>query len=219
MAEATQLNCPSCGGPVELTSRFVKMAVCAYCNNTLAVENDRLDPTGKTAALVDYPTRFGVGKTGRLRGKPFQVLGRVRYETDDGYWDEWYLQFEDGSVGWLEEEEGEYTLSRAEALTSAVPEFDAVRVGTTLTVNGQPFFVTERCRARVAGAEGQLFFRVRVNQPVRFVDGNVGGRVAAIEYGDDEIEYTTGEAIDREAIVLDGAGTHPERGTSAGKGG
>jgi hypothetical protein len=203
MSEATPMSCPSCGAPAQLTSRFVKMVVCDYCHNTLVVENDRLDPTGKTAALVDYPTRFRVGQTGRLRGKPFRVLGRVRYETDDSYWDEWYLQFDDGSVAWLEEEEGEYTLSRPETLTSAVPDFEAVRVGSTVTVNGQPFFVTERCRARVAGAEGQLLYRARVNQPVRFLDGNVGGRVAAIEYGDDEIEYTTGEIIDRDQIVLD----------------
>lgn len=204
MAQATSLNCPSCGGPVELANRFVKMVVCAYCGNTLAVQNDRLDPTGKTAALVDYPTRFAVNMTGRLRGRPFRVLGRVRFEDEDGYWDEWYLAFDDGSVAWLEEEEGAYTLSRNEPLTSAVPDFEEARVGTTLTINGRPFFVTERCRARVAGAEGQLLFRVRPGQPVRFVDGNVGGRVAAIEYGDEEIEFTVGEGIGRDEIVLDG---------------
>lgn len=204
MLQGTTLNCPSCGGPVELANRFVKMVVCSYCGNTLAVRNDRLDPTGKTAALVDYPTRFSVGATGKLRGKPFRILGRVRLETDDSYWDEWYLEFSDGSVAWLEEEEGEYTLSRKEALTSEAPDFDAVRVGSRLTINGQPFFVTERSRARVAGAEGQLFFRVRVGQPVKFVDGNISGRLAAIEYGDDEIEYGVAEVIEREEVEVDG---------------
>jgi hypothetical protein len=179
------------------------MVVCGYCGNTLSVQNDRLDPTGKTAALVDYPTRFSVGAIGKLRGKPFRILGRVRFEDEDGYWDEWYLEFDDGGIAWLEEEEGEYTLSRKQALTSQVPDFDAVRVGTRLNINGQPFFVTERCRARVAGAEGQLFFRVRVGQPVKFVDGNIGGRLAAIEYGDDEIEYGVGEVIEREEIEVD----------------
>jgi uncharacterized protein DUF4178 len=204
MLGATTLSCPSCGGRVQLDNRFVKMVVCGYCGSTLAVQNDRLDPTGKTAALADYPTRFAVGQTGRLRERPFRVLGRVRFEDEDGYWDEWYLQMDDGTIAWLEEEEGEYTLSRKQPLTSPVPPFDAVRVGTTLTVNGQPFFVTERCRAQVAGAEGQLFYRVRTGQPVRFVDGNIGGRLAAIEYGDEEIEYTTGEVVEGTEIVLDG---------------
>lgn len=202
MAETTTLNCPSCGGPVALANRFVKMVVCAYCGNTLAVENDKLDPTGKTAALVDYPTIFRVGLTGKLRGQSFTVLGRVRFEDEDGYWDEWYLEFAGGKIAWLEEEEGEYLLSQKAQLTSAVPDFDEVRVGTTLTVNGEPFFVVERCRARVAGAEGQLFFRVRVGQPVRFVDGNISGKLAAIEYGDDEIEYGVGEVVERADIEV-----------------
>lgn len=202
--EGSALNCPSCGGRVELANRFVKMVVCPYCGSTLAVENDRLDPTGKTAALVDYPTRFRVGQTGRLQGRAFRILGRVRFEEEDGYWDEWYLQFADGGLAWLEEEEGECVLSRKERLTTPVPEFDAVRVGSTLDVNGQSFFVTGRCRARIAGAEGQLFYRARPGQPVRFVDGNLGGRVAALEYGDEAIEYTHGDVVDPEAIALDG---------------
>ena len=77
-------------------------------------------------------------------------------------------------------------------------------VGSTIRVNGQAFFVTERCSARVAGAEGQLYYRVNPGQPVQFVDGNLGGRVAAIEYGKEEIEYTVGEPIGRQEITVDG---------------
>ena len=58
--------------------------------------------------------------------------------------------------------------------------------------------------AKVAGAEGQLFYRVSPGQPVLFVDGNLGGKVAAIEYGNDEIEYTVGEPIGRADITVDG---------------
>lgn len=203
--EATSLSCPSCGGSVELANRFVKMVVCGYCGNSLAVENNRLDPTGKAAALVDYPTRFRVGQTGTLRGAAFRILGRVRLEDEDGYWDEWYLQFDDGSIAWLEEEEGEYTLSRKEQLTSEVPDFESARIGTTISINGRRFFITERCRARISGAEGQLYYKIRLNQPVRFLDGNLGGRPASVEYGENEIEYTTGEVIPRNEISLNEA--------------
>jgi hypothetical protein len=203
-ASGAALNCPACGAPVALAHRFVKMVVCAHCGNTLAVENDRLDPTGKSAALADLPTRFQVGQRGAVRGRPFRILGRVRFTTEDGPWDEWYLAFDDGEIAWLEEEEGEYVLSSPESLRSAVPAFDEMRVGTTLTVNGQPFFVTERCRARVAGAEGQLLYRVRPGHEVRFVDGNIGGRMAAIEYTDDAIEYCVGESLERADVTLAG---------------
>ena len=200
--EADVLNCPSCGGPVELANRFVKMVVCNYCGNALAVDNKKLDPTGKTAALVDYPTRFRTGLTCRLRGQKFQILGRVRLEDEDGYWDEWYIQFDDGSVAWLEEEEGELTLSRKQKLTTEVPDFQKARVGTRVTINNHPFFITERCTARIAGAEGQIFYRVHVNQQVRFLDGNIGGKLAAVEYGEDQIEFTVGEIIPMNEIEI-----------------
>ena len=80
---AAALNCPACGAPVELAHRFVKMVVCAHCGNTLAVHDDRLDPTGKSAALADLRTRFRVGQQGAVRGRPFRILGRVRFATDD----------------------------------------------------------------------------------------------------------------------------------------
>ena len=198
------MSCPACGGPVELSNRFVKMVVCPYCGNTLAVQPDGLDPTGKSAKLADYPTRFSIGATGALHGKPYRILGRVRFQDDESYWDEWYLELHDGEIAWLEEEEGEYTLSRKQPLTTQVPSFEEARVGSSIYINGQPFFVTERCRARVAGAEGQLFYRVSPGQPVQFVDGNLGGKVAAIEYGNDEIEYTVGEPISRADITVDG---------------
>jgi len=205
MTHVSALNCPSCGGPVELASRFVRTVVCAYCGSTLAVEDDRLDPTGKTAKLAQTPTRFFLGARCTLRGRHCQILGRVRFADDESCWDEWYLQFDDGGAAWLEEEEGEYILSHKQALTGAVPGFDQVRVGQTLSINGQPFFVTERCRARIAGAEGQLFYRAVPGRPVLFVDGNLGGRVASIEYGEDEIELTVGEPIGRSEITVEGA--------------
>jgi ribosomal protein S27AE len=203
-ARAEALNCPACGAPVALAHRFVKMVVCGHCGSTLAVHDDRLDPTGKTAALAELPTCFRVGARGAIRGRPFQILGRVRLTTEDGPWDEWYLAFDDGAVAWLEEEEGGYTLAYPEALRTQVPPFDAARLGMTFDVNGQRFFVTERCRARVAGAEGQIFFRVVPGREVQFLDGNLGGRTAAIEYGEDAIEYTVGEPLRRDDVTLDG---------------
>lgn len=203
-ARGEALNCPACGAPVAIEHRFVKMVVCAHCGSTLAVHDDRLDPTGKSAALAELPTRFRVGARGAVRGRPFQILGRVRLTTDDGPWDEWYLAFADGAVAWLEEEEGGYTLAFPEPLRTPVPPFEAARLGETFDVNGKRFFVTERCRAQVAGAEGQLLFRAVPGQSVCFVDGNLGGRTAAIEYGEDAIEYTVGEPLSRADVTLDG---------------
>ena len=204
MADATSLKCPSCGGPLPIEHRFVRMVACAYCGTTSEITDEGLNPTGKFAKLVPLPTRFQVGLAGKLRGRPFQVLGRVRYQYDEGVWDEWYLAFDDGQPAWLEEDEGELILSQVERLRDPAPPFEQARVGAQFPVNGVAFFVTERCRAKVAGAEGQLFFRAIPGKPVNFLDGNIGGRVAFLEYTEDGIEFGVGEPIARHEIELEG---------------
>jgi hypothetical protein len=182
------------------------MVTCRYCDTVSEVTDAGLDPTGKMAKLAPLPTRFRVGQAGKLRGRPFRVLGRVRYRSEDSMWDEWYLAFDDGEAAWLEEDEGEWLLARVERLRTPAPPFEQVRVGARFDVNGHPFFVAERCRAQVAGSEGQLFFRAVPGRPVNFLDGNTGGKTAFLEYTDDAIEFGVGEALERHEIELEGAG-------------
>jgi hypothetical protein len=203
MPDATSLSCPSCGAPLPIENRFVRMVACKYCDTVSEVTDEGLDPTGKTAKLAPLPTIFRIGQRGTLRGRPFEVLGRVRYSYDEGAWDEWYLAFADGEIGWLEEEEGEYLLAKGERLRDEVPAFEAARVGSRISVNGHPLFITERCRARIAGAEGQLYFRTVPGRPVNFVEGNIGGRIAYLEYTEEEIEFGIGEPVERQDVVLE----------------
>src|SRR5688572_30140308 len=147
-------TCPQCQMDVEVTNRFVKTVVCKYCGKRFTVSSDNLPRAPKAEDLVYLPTRmFALGKMGQVqtsRGKLiFIIAGRVRFADDDGHWDEWFLELPDGTLGRLDEEEGIYSLFRAQHLTTYVPEAADVRVGSTLQLNGQPFFVNERTEARV----------------------------------------------------------------------
>jgi hypothetical protein len=204
MADARNLTCPSCGAPLPIEHRFVRMVTCRYCETVSEVTDEGLNPSGKMARLVPLPTRFQVGQTGKFRGRRFRVLGRVRYSHEEGVWDEWYLAFEDGDTAWVEEEEGEVIFARMERLRNPVPPFEQARLGTQFETNGRPFFVTERCRARIAGSEGQLFYRAVPGSAVNFVEGNVGGKIAFLEYTDDAIEFGVGEPVERHEIELEG---------------
>ncbi|MBM3947190.1 MAG: DUF4178 domain-containing protein, partial [SAR202 cluster bacterium] len=177
MATSPSLNCPGCGGPVLVENRAVRMVVCSYCAGLLEVVPGGVQIAGAAARMAPLPTQFRVGQTGRIRGTLFHILGRVRYAYDEGVWDEWYLGLGDGQAAWLEEDDGEYVLARPEELRTPAPPFEQLRVGTQVSVNGYSFMITERCRARVASAEGQLFRNARMNRPVQFAEGNVGGRI------------------------------------------
>lgn len=199
------LQCPNCGGPLPLSCRFVRVVTCSYCSTLNEVTSDGVQMAGTSARLTPLPTRFFVGAMGELAGERFQVLGRVRYSYDEGTWDEWYLLLSNGEPAWLEEDEGELTLSRMEPLDEVVPAFDQIRVGQQLTVQGVSFRVTERCRATVLGCEGQLFGLTRPRTPVNFIEGSGGGRIAFLEYTPDGVEFGTGRVVPRSEISVEPA--------------
>lgn len=145
---------------------------------------------------------FNIGQIGELKNQWFRVAGRLRYADSDGFWDEWCLEFNDGSFGWLEREDGETVLMRKQRLLSPLPPREQLAIGMTLQINDQPFFIVEFCPARITGFEGQLPFPVTVGQARYFVDGNMSGRPAVIEYGEGEIEFGLGEIIQRDELVF-----------------
>ena len=84
MADATTLKCPSCGAPLPIEHRFVRMVACQYCQTVSEITDQGLDPTGKTARLAPLPTRFRVGQKGTLRGRRehhVERLGVVRNQV------------------------------------------------------------------------------------------------------------------------------------------
>ena len=197
------INCPSCGAPVELRNRFVKLAVCEFCRQTMHIARDVADSTGKTAVLADSGSPLHVGGRGRVRGRDFLIAGRLRYEYDDGFWDEWYLVYDDGGDGWLHEDEGDLTLLDRSAEVNDVPPYFEVRVGGTIPAGGMQVFVIEKGRATVSGGEGQLPVAVRPNEEVSYVDGNAGGRTVMIEYTQDGAEVCSGEDVDPDELVVE----------------
>jgi hypothetical protein len=150
--------------------------------------------------LVRYRC-FEIGQTGGIDKHWFRVVARVVYEGEDGAWREWCLELQDGSLAWLEQEDGQTILMRKQRLTTAVPAFNQIQVGMRFQVNGAPFFVVERNRARVSKIEGELPFGLHVGQSVLFVDGNIDGRPALLDYGAAAAnEYGIGEIIESNGI-------------------
>lgn len=198
-----EYNCPSCGAPLSVENRFSKVVICQYCGQTCNVSPEGLDPTGEQAQLADFESIFQIGKTGSFSGKSFKVLGRLRYKYEDGFWDEWFLQMENGKKLWLQEDEGEFTAFEKETLTAPVPPFDQIGVGSMLEVNGKAVFVTEKNEAAIAGGKGELFFRVKPGMRVNCVDGNCEGQLVSIEFTSEEINFSVGEEIPIEAISID----------------
>jgi len=199
-----QFTCPSCGAPLQVEHRFSRVVVCQYCNQSASITPGGLDPAGKGVSLVGAPSRLSVGATGRIDGASFRVLGRLRYGYDGGFWDEWFLVTEpDSSQLWLQEDDGEFTAFEKEAITSALPSFDEIGVGQSISANGRTLFITERLEAMILGGEGELYFAVTPGADVFTVDGTADGQVWSIEYQPDEITLSRGTPVSHAALELD----------------
>lgn len=196
------IQCPSCGGHTELKNRFVKLVVCGYCSQSLAMTGDGPVAQGKVAQLADLYTDLSLGAVGSIDGRAFAVQGRARFEWSGGFWDEWYLLFDDGTDGWLHEDEGELSLI-AHHPDCGVQSLDAARVGSTFTVLGKDAYVKEKRTAKVAGAEGQLPRGLVQGGELRYVDAQAQGALFMLEEIDGEVELFTGRRLDDDALTVD----------------
>lgn len=200
-------HCPTCGAPLRIQNRYVKVVTCEFCSQVSLLDGPRLDPTGTSAGLIDLPSPLYLDATGTLNGDLFRVLGRLVYEYDGGAWQEWFLEV-NGEGGadrpiWLTEDEGRFTLLYKAPLTENPPDYDAVAVGSTLQLAGREVFVTEKNEAVIVGGEGQLAFPILPGERVRYIDGSAGSEQVGLEYADDEVELFVGRALERGAVQVD----------------
>jgi hypothetical protein len=190
------LSCPSCGGEVKIKSIFSKSIVCTYCGQTSYLNVDKLEAKGGKDFLADYGSLFSVGMRCKLQGKSLEVIGRIRYEYEDGFWDEWavIMNDKDELIYWLEEDEGRLTLFES---TTVVPKNITYsdKVGSILTFNDQKIFVRAKSKAKIIGSEGELPFQIIKGEKADFIDGILNSAPCGFEFLSNEITFNEGQAL------------------------
>jgi len=201
--EETPYQCPACGAPLPVKLRFVRLVTCDFCQSVSILKDDGLDPTGQRAKLSALPTMFYVDALGALAGREFRVLGRLRYDNGESYWDEWFLGFDDGEPGWLVEDEGTFTYYEKTTVVEDIPAYENFRVGSEMTVQGLTVRIQERGTATIVGGEGQLGFPLLPGEPINYVDGQDSeGRKISIEFAPEETEFSIGRSLPREQVQV-----------------
>jgi len=196
-------NCGSCGAPLEIKSAFTKSIICPYCDTTNIIEEKGVNPQGKMAKISEAFSIFNIGRTGKIKNQKFEVLGRLRYGYDEGYWDEWFLQFDNGEAKWLTEEEGECSIFQKELITKPIENIDSLRVGQFVDVEGKRVFITEITDCKILGGEGELHYNVVPGKELVHYEGNAGGKLVSLEIWPREIEVHSGEPISYKDIQMD----------------
>jgi predicted RNA-binding Zn-ribbon protein involved in translation (DUF1610 family) len=204
--QETKVNCSSCGGDLTIKYRYTQMLVCPFCGQTNLLNVERLNQPTEKKVLADYGSILAVGKTGKIKGKNFYVLGRLRYDYPDGFWDEWLIAINDDyeTECWLQEDEGDFVLFDKKIVSKDLPKFEDLKVGKKINIEGYKMFISEKNTAVINGGEGELPFVLKIGEKADFVDGIAHGIgiPLSLEYEPEGPVLYIGEEIDLSEISV-----------------
>jgi len=198
-----QLQCPSCGAPVQQYSADAQTIICSKCGSFVALDMEGPTVTGKTRKLPDPKAPITVGSTARFQDTNFFVIGRVLYrgwdDEDKWLWDEWLMGGEDGRLLWLSYSDDEgFTLFKK--LRVREP-FDA-QTSTMLPTGGEgKVRVHERYPAQIAGAEGELTWRAKEGENLYMAEAFGGGKRYSVQQTPNELEIHEGIPLTPEQVA------------------
>lgn len=182
--------CPACAAPVEFRVSGTLVTICEFCNSVVARGNKQLEDHGKVSDLVQTRSPLELGLRGKFQRNSFELIGRVQYRhSAGGVWDEWYLAFSGGKLGWLAESQGQFhlTLEKPNAAAAAPTSQDQLEVGTTWDF-GKPFgamTVVETGTAKAGSAEGEIPWAFAPGVDHVFADlKGPSGTFATVDFGE-----------------------------------
>lgn len=187
--------CPSCGAPVELASSASVFAVCGYCQSGLGLSGDKLEKLGKVSEVLEDYSPLQLGASGRWKNRGFTLIGRIQLRYPGGFWNEWYLGFEDGTNGWMSDASGQYAMLERRPMPNRAPAYNDLAPGIELPLLGDTFFVTDRRQAKCLGGQGELPFPLSESWTASVVDLLSERQMATLDYSDAEPVLYLGEPV------------------------
>lgn len=201
MEAGAESRCPGCGGPLPTPKFDHGVLACPACGACSVRLGGAISVVGGEAPLASPNSPIKLHRRGTVAGRPAEVVGRTQFDYGDGFFDEWTVRFEDdGTVAWLQDDEGEFVLMATRRHGHLDPP--AFRVGGQVGVLGATLFVQELGEARIRAVRGESDLAWPPRRQVRYAAGLVDGASAIALFGEGEIVLALGEALDRPAIQL-----------------
>ncbi|OAM31507.1 DUF4178 domain-containing protein [Eikenella longinqua] len=216
-----QTDCPSCGAPVHAHSATAVTLVCGFCHSLLVRQGAGIIDSGRDSALLEDFSPLQIGTAGTFAAQPFSIIGRLQAKYEAGLWNEWYVQFADGSNGWLSEAGDQYvfTLPAAEPLPDT-PEFDNLVPGhSNFVYQGKRFWAADvrDIVLEQAAAEGELPFELPPQMKNRVADWRCEQAFLTLDYAESPPEAFIGRGVNLADLQLSNTRSSAEVAGSAGK--
>jgi hypothetical protein len=165
---AAQLNCPNCGGPLELRAPDrAERVTCPNCGSLLDVNQGQLRYL-TTLIRRGEEASIPLGATAEFEGQPLTVIGFVIRSVEfDGvryFWNEYLLYNPAIGFRWLVESDAHWNYVKT------VPPGEVVESGRGAIYGGKTFKIFQDAAARVEYVEGEFYWKVAVGELVRASD-------------------------------------------------
>lgn len=179
------------------------MAVCGFCSSTIARDGETLRNIGKMAELFDDFSPLQLGTSGKYSGITFTLIGRLQYKYSEGAWNEWYAYFDNGTNGWLSEDNGRYVLSFDVKDPKGLPAVDTLKVGGNLAVNGSNYTISSVEEVSLMSAQGELPYAPKIGPVFMVADlRNDRGEVMSLDYSNNPPNLSVGKSASLEDLKL-----------------
>ena len=195
------LKCDKCGAPVNFVDG-AENTTCESCGAVVALDQV-IGEERKRNAKFRNPTPLKLGMKARFGAVEYELIGRIVWsmveEGETYLWQEFQLIGSDGSIYYLEMDEGQWKLSQKFVpLTPFDPKAD-YHAGTHVSLDSAPATVTDRAVATIKHIEGELTYKAEVGDQMQYIDAKRMNTFYSVEWTEDSIEYYRGKYLsDRE---------------------
>ncbi|KAA0256164.1 MAG: DUF4178 domain-containing protein [Acidobacteria bacterium] len=202
-ARAASLNCPSCGGALELKDPAATVRIsCSYCGSLLGTDQ----PGGakfevlERLSKVPFKPLLPLGAKGALLGKSYVLLGALKKKCQvEGvfyYWTEYLLkETKTEAYHWLVESTGHWSL------VAGVPAGKVSTVPRLATYDGRRYRHFQETQAVVDAVLGEFYWEVRRGETTTASDYVAPPRILSMERSGNEVTWSEGTYLDRTDVA------------------
>eukprot|EP00913_Durusdinium_trenchii_P028398 g26626.t1 len=160
---AIQVNCPNCGGALDLVAPDQTLRVCCpFCSSMLAADNGKLEYMKTLMQGKSHPV-IPLGTVGTLDGVEYTVIGYVRRSVRFDikyYWSEYLLYNQQAGFRWLIHSDAHWSF--AEPLSIG----DTALLGGQVVCDGRSYKLFQRAAATVEFVLGEFYWQVEIGETV-----------------------------------------------------
>ena len=208
------MQCPACQHTFETlgNSSQIRTVACPSCLSVLSSTDGISFQAGdqKVDHSLTLECRIALGAEGQVKGKPWRVAGRVRYEWEEdgerGYHIEYVLFNEYEGYAWLDQERGHFLFGRE----LERPPMDLNLTGkaprSRVKALERDYVILEEGALTVTYLDGAIPYETEIGEEVRFVDATsppflLTQEISEGSDGQPEVEFYLSEYVNQRKVA------------------